>query len=79
METGTGKLRNYLTNILSPKIQDNLEMSIVLRFKIIPNVMVMIRVMIRVKVRVRVRIQILTLILIIILTLILILVLTDEE
>ena len=48
-----------MPDILSPKIQDNPEMSTVLRDRIILSVMVRIRVRIRVRVRVRILILIL--------------------
>ena len=58
---GLANLVFYLPDIVSPKIEDNFEMSIVLRFKIILNVTVRIRIVVRV--RIRVKIKILTLIL----------------
>ena len=48
METGTGKLNILFTSYtLSPEIQDNSEMSIGLRFRIILNVRVTIRIRVR--------------------------------
>ena len=65
----------YLPDILSPKIQDNPEMSMVLRFRIILNVMVRIRVRVRIRIWNRVMIWIKFRIWIRILTLILTLIL----
>ena len=48
METGTGKLSIYSPDILSPEIEDNPEMSVVLRSRIILNVMVRISIRVRI-------------------------------
>ena len=53
----------YSPCILSPKIEDNLEISMVLRFKITVNVVVRIRIRVRASVRIRAKIRILILIL----------------
>ena len=42
----------YLTDILSPKIEDNLEISMLLRFNIILNVMIKVSVRVQVKIRI---------------------------
>ena len=57
METGTGKLRFYFPHILSPRIENNPEISKVLKFRVILDAMV------RIRVRIPILTQILTLIL----------------